>query len=36
MSALEVEQHKQRIFDQTVTGQVTNQKTLDTLITSDI
>lgn len=36
MSALEVEQHKQRIFDQTVTGQVTNQQTLDTLITSDI
>ena len=36
MSALEVEQHKQRIFDQTITGQVTNQKTLDTLITSDI
>ena len=37
MAALEVESHKKRLFDATMTGtQVNTQKTLDTLITSDI
>ena len=37
MAALEVESHKRRVFDATMTGQnLTTQKTLDTLITSDI
>jgi len=37
MAALEVDSYKKRMFDATMTGQnVTTQKTLDSLITSDI
>lgn len=36
MAALEVDLFKKRILDATMTGNQTTQKTLDSLITSDI